>query len=126
MRERLDLDAYCSTPQIAIRPRGDAQTVIDQALARLGRTRRIVVSTEHHLIVPHLILADPGLIATAPAGLAIACRPHAALRILPPPVALPAYDVHQYWHARNHKDRFHTWFRGLVAQFFQNNPDLSV
>ena len=123
----LDLDRYCDMPHVAIRPRSDHQTVIDQALAGLGRQRRIVVTTEHHLIIPHLIMARPVLIATAPVGLAQACQIFPDLQLFAPPVELPNYDVHQYWHARFHKDRFHVWFRGLVAQFFQNNAlfDLS-
>ncbi len=119
--ETLDLDRYCDMPQVAIRPRSDVMTVIDQALAGLGRQRRIVLTTEHHLIIPHLIMAQPSLIATAPVGLGKACQIHGALRLYPPPVVLPNYDVHQYWHARFHKDRFHVWFRGLVAQFFQDS-----
>ena len=120
--DAISLDDYCAMPHVAINPVRGRPTFIDEALARLGRQRRIVCTTEHHLIIPYLIVASPSLIATAPGSLSEACRVHGALRLLPTPVGLPSYEVFHYWHARFHRDRFHVWFRNLVAHFFQHRP----
>jgi DNA-binding transcriptional LysR family regulator len=123
--DALDLDAYCERPHISIAPVRGRMSVIDDALAGLGRRRRIVLTTEHHLIIPHLIRADPTLIATAPGTMAEVCIGDPELRILEMPVELPGFDVFQYWHERSQRDRFHRWFRNLIAHFFQNRPGLT-
>ena len=120
--DAIDLDFYCAAPHVAISPIRGRPTIIDEALARMGRQRRIVLTTEHHLILPYILTQSPALIATAPEMMREACRMHRGLRVLPAPVELPDYDVFQYWHSRFHHDRFHGWFRNLVAHFFQNHP----
>ena len=118
----MDLAAYCELPHIALSPVRGRMSVIDDALARIGRRRRIVVTTEHHLVVPHLIRADSTLIATAPRTLIEVCRDDPAIQVFEVPVELPKFEVFQFWHARVHRDRFHLWFRGLISEIFQNNP----
>jgi DNA-binding transcriptional LysR family regulator len=122
----IELDAYCELPHISIAPVRGRMSVVDDALARIGRRRRIVLTTEHHLIIPHLIRTDPTLVATGPRTMAAVCAGEPEIRILDMPVELPSFDVFQYWHERVQKDRFHAWFRNLIAHFFQNNPELDA
>ncbi len=123
---KISLDRYCEMPHVSISPVRGRLSVIDDALARMGRSRRIVLTTEHHLIIPHLIRSDPSLIATAPRTLIDVCRDEPAIRFLDLPVELPRFDVFQYWHGRFQKDRFHGWFRNLISHFFQHHPALDV
>ena len=122
----LTLDAYCEAPHVAVTPIRGRPSVFDDALARLGRQRRIAVTTEHHLVIPYLIEADPTLIGTAPKILNMVLSHHPDLVELDLPVELPRFEVCQYWHARSHKDPFHVWFRGLIAQTFQRHPALDT
>ncbi len=115
----IDLDTYCRLPQVAVSPIRGQDSIIDKALSRSGRQRRVVVTTEHHMVIPYLLRADKRLIATVPRTLAELCRSDPGLRALELPLELPNFEVFQYWHARVHKDRFHVWFRSLITQFFQ-------
>ncbi len=116
----IDLDDYCAAPHIAFAADRGRLSLVDDTLARLGRRRNVVLSIEHYLPVPHLVRADPTVIATAPRRLGDLCRDDPALRVLELPFELPTLDVFQYWHARSHRDAFHVWFRGVVAHFFQH------
>ena len=120
----ITLDQYCDTPHISIAPVRGRLSVIDDALARMGRSRRIVLTTEHHLIIPYLIRSAPTLIATGPRTLLDVCGDDPAIRFLDLPVEMPRFDVFQYWHGRFQKDRFHGWFRNLISHYFQHHPAL--
>ena len=58
------LDAYLAYPHVLVTQRGGVmERRVDDALAKIGHRRRIVLSTPHFLVVPHLLLETP-LIAT--------------------------------------------------------------
>jgi DNA-binding transcriptional LysR family regulator len=120
--DALTLDQYCEMPHIAVSPIRGRPTVIDEALARLGRRRRIAVTIEHHLLIPHLIEADPTLIASAARMIGPVSSRHPDLKLLEVPVDLPSFDIFQYWHARSHQEPLHIWFRNLVSQIFRGHP----
>lgn len=117
----IDIDRYCDTPQISVAPVRGSLSVIDAALSRMGRRRPIVLTTEHHLVIPHLIRRAPHLIATVPRTVLDLFHDERSFRALELPIELPKFDVFQYWHARSHRDRFHTWFRNLVSESFQHS-----
>ncbi len=117
--ERLTLDSYCERPHVAVQPQLGRTSLVDAALARVGRQRRIVLTTQHHLIIPFLLEADPTLVATVPQVLATAWKPRGSLKSVALPFEFPSFEVAQYWHGRFHADRLHTWFRNLVAGCFQ-------
>ena len=124
--EKLTLDAYCERPHVAISPLLGRTSIVDEALARIGRRRRTVLTTQHHLIIPYLLESDPSLIATVPWVLANAWRRHGTLRSMELPFEFPSFEVSQYWHARFHSDRLHVWFRNLIAGSFQHPPILEL
>ena len=97
-------------------------SVFDSALARLGRKRRVVLTTPHHLILPLLIEEDPTLIGTVPEVLARAWQRRGPLKTFKLPFEFPPFEIAQYWHGRFHTDRQHTWFRNLIAACFQRRP----
>lgn len=117
--DRIDLDSYCELPHLAVVPINDQPSLIDQALARSGRGRRIVATTQHYLIVPHLIEAEPRLIATTSVSMRSVWERHPALRSVPLPFEMAPLDAYQHWHQRLHRDRFHMWVRQLIAEWFQ-------
>jgi len=60
------------------------------------------------------IIADSDCLLTAPTRLIDRLAEHFPLNTLPSPVAVPEIKIVQIWHERNHKDKAHQWFRGLV------------
>ncbi|WP_342234533.1 LysR family transcriptional regulator [Inquilinus sp. OTU3971] len=112
---QLDLAAFCEAEHVLVSTSGGGFTgVVDEALADLGRVRRVAVSVHDFLIVPR-ILAETDLIATLPARIGRSFAAHGLL-ILQPPLALPGFDVHMAWHARTHNDPAHRWFRDQALQ----------
>jgi DNA-binding transcriptional LysR family regulator len=120
--EKMTLDAYCERPHVVVTPLLGRVSVFDTALARLGRKRRVVLTTQHHLILPLLLEQDASLTGTVPEVLARAWQRRGTLKSYKLPFEFPPFEIAQYWHGRFHTDRQHTWFRNLIATCFQRQP----
>jgi len=110
----LDLDTYCSLSHVMVSPSGGGfYGMVDDALAALGRQRRVIVSLNSFLLLPEVI-AGSDFIATIPARLA---RNWATqLAVLAPPCELVRYDVMMGWHPRAHADPAQVWLRDAIVQ----------
>jgi DNA-binding transcriptional LysR family regulator len=117
--EKMTLDTYCERPHVVVAPLLGRISVYDAALARIGRQRRIVLTTQHHLILPLLLEKDPSLLGTVPEVLARAWVRRGTLKTFRLPFEFPPFEIAQWWHGRVHTDRQHMWFRNLVANCFQ-------
>lgn len=115
VKKRLTLETFVSLPHAFIAPRGTPGGIVDDALAALGRQRRVAVMLQSFLVAPWLI-AESDLVITLAERLARALSNTLPLRVLPPPVALPPFAIEAIWHERRHRDPAHRWLRGeLVA-----------
>jgi DNA-binding transcriptional LysR family regulator len=109
----LDLDTFCGLDHILVSPRGGGFSgVVDEELARRGRSRRVVVSLASFLLAPELV-ADSDLICTVPARLAR--RWSERLNVIAPPCEVGAFSMHMGWHPRAHSDPAQAWLREQVA-----------
>ncbi|WDY59977.1 LysR family transcriptional regulator [Pseudomonas sp. PSKL.D1] len=110
--ERFTLEVFCALDHVLVSMAGNAfHGVTDDALARVGRSRRVVTSVSSFLILPEL-LADSDLIAVVPRRLA----QHASgLSSLEPPLAIPGFCKTMAWHGRTHSDAGQQWLRALLA-----------
>ncbi len=120
----ISLDRYCAADHIGIDSYASGYSPIDVWLTEMGRTRRVPVVVQHHLVAPYLIEADPALLATVTVQLASMIDDHPKLTMLTPEFELPDIEIYQYWHFRFRRDPFHVWLRGLVAEAFMNRPNL--
>ena len=100
--------------QPPVRSRGTAGGFVDDALAALGRQRRVAVAVPHFLVAP-LVLAETDLIATLPRRIAAAFAPMTALALRPPPVAVTGFTIHLLWHERTAADPAQRWLRDQIA-----------
>ena len=110
------LDLFPELPQqphLLVAPGGTPGSVVDDALAALGRSRRVAVAVPHFLVVPH-VLAATDLIATLPSRVVDALAEPRDLVRLPPPLALPGFGVEMIWHERSHHDPAQRWLRDQV------------
>jgi DNA-binding transcriptional LysR family regulator len=110
----ITLEEYVSLPHVLASGREDPRGRADDALAALGLTRRVLVSTPHFLAIPHL-LRSAGAIATLPATLAQSFVPEFALATTSLPFDMPVLDVSMLWHASYDADPAHRWLRDRVA-----------
>ncbi|WP_396333518.1 LysR family transcriptional regulator [Burkholderia anthina] len=112
-------------PQIVVSLTGRASAAYDNAFDAYGIRRNIYLTTPHFLAVPHLIDAQPDLIATVPLELGTVFSRLGTVRILPPPVALPPFALRQHWHARFNTDPANVWLRHLIKETFERYPDVN-
>jgi len=109
--ETLALDRFCALDHVLVSSSGGAfQGVTDQALARIGRSRRVTVSVTSFLVLPEILMASD-LIAVVPRRLAT--KPN-GLIMLEPPVDIPGFSKTVAWHERTHHDPGHKWLRSLL------------
>jgi DNA-binding transcriptional LysR family regulator len=111
--KRLTLDRYVELSHLVVSPGVNPGSVVDSALARLGRARRVVVRVHTFPIAPSVI-AGSDLVLTAPMHTLAAMAPPYRLRLLPPPVELASFGVYLAWHPRVHHDPASVWFRGKL------------
>jgi DNA-binding transcriptional LysR family regulator len=107
---KLTLARYCAAAHLLIAPRGTPGSLVDDALAAAGRSRRIALAVPHFLVVPYLI-ASSDLIATLATRVASTFADTLKLVTMPPPLALPKFQIAVTWHERNQDDLPHRWLR---------------
>ena len=113
---KLSLDAYVETPHLLITLGDDAgPTWVDQALAKLGKKRRVAARVRYFTTAP-LVIARTDLLLTGPSMLIRYFADLVPLQILKPPIDLPTYPEEAYWHERFDADPAHAWLRDLVQK----------
>lgn len=109
----LTLDTFCALEHMLVSWQGKSfQGVTDDALAALGRTRRVGLSVSSFLILPEL-LAISDMVAVLPRRLA---SQHPDMQIVTPPLPIPGFSKSMAWHERTHRDPAHRWLRQLLAE----------
>jgi DNA-binding transcriptional LysR family regulator len=69
-------------------------------------------------IVAAIVASRTDSVATLPARAAIFLAEHLNLITFAPAVALPSFEIAQYWHERYHRDPGHRWFRTASFDLF--------
>lgn len=114
VKKRLSLDDFVALPHALVAPRGTAGSVVDAALARLGRRRRVALEVPHFLVAPHVV-RETDLVLTLAGRLAARLAPMLGLRQLAPPIELEGFTMSMVWHERQHADASHAWMRAAIA-----------
>ncbi|WP_234023079.1 LysR family transcriptional regulator [Sorangium cellulosum] len=114
-RGRLSLDRYCGLSHLLVTPRGTPGSFVDDALAALGRSRRVAAAVPHFLVAPHVIAATD-LVATLGARIVDATAAPLGLSVLPPPIELASFSFSLIWHRRTQNDQAHRWLRDQVVK----------
>ncbi|VUS46847.1 LysR family transcriptional regulator [Klebsiella spallanzanii] len=112
----LTLDLFCELEHVLVSWQGDSfRGVTDDALATLGRSRRVGLSVSSFLVLPE-VLAVSDMIAVVPRRLA---KMASGMKIAPPPLAIPGFTKSMAWHERSHRDPAQQWLRELLHQTAQ-------
>lgn len=113
MNSELSLDQFCALDHVLVSPAGGGfHGVTDEALEKLGRSRRVTVSVASFLVLPEILMCSD-LIAVVPRRLAVH---QVGLRSLEPPVEIPGFRKTLVWHERTHSDAGHRWVRSLIVE----------
>lgn len=116
----LDLDRFCALEHALVSSSGGSFSgVTDEALARLGRSRRVSLSVPAFLVLPDILRASD-LVSVLPQRLA-AGQPGLVQRELP--VQVPGFTKLLAWHPRSHQEPGQRWLRDLLASCCQAAGD---
>lgn len=107
---RITLPRYASANHVLVAPRGTPGSLVDDALARAGKSRRVAVAVPNFLVVPYLV-ASSDLIATLPTRIATMFAETTKLALMSPPLELEPFEMAMAWHERMHDDVRHRWLR---------------
>ena len=108
----LTLDEFCALDHLLISTSGGRFSgTVDEALAALGRRRRVMASIQSYALAP-LILAGTNCICTLPRR--FLARFSESLDLLAPPLPLATFALNAFWHPRMRDDPGHIWLREQV------------
>jgi DNA-binding transcriptional LysR family regulator len=113
----ISLDDYVRLPHVLTSlQRGLGERgVVDDALAKLGLRRTVVLTTPRFLVVPSLVARAP-VVVTMHARLARLFAAELGLSLSPPPVELQDIAISILWHASYDHDPAHAWLRRIVVR----------
>ena len=117
----LSLDDYCARPHAMVSFAGDLNGFVDEQLARLNRSRKVV------LAVPQFnglgtLLAGTDLIAVVPDYTAATLTAAGGLRAEDPPFESSAFEMSMAWRGAQDNDPAERWLRSRIQMFF-GDPD---
>ena len=111
---RLTLKAFCELDHVLVTEQPNGRGIVDELLARDGRSRNIAVRVPRHTLVPELI-ARTDLVATIDRRVALAQAERLGLRVCKTPVPLAMGSVAMIWHERTQADEARAWLREQIA-----------
>jgi DNA-binding transcriptional LysR family regulator len=112
---KLDLARYLECGHLLVSAAGDARGSVDNALAKIGKERRVVAAVPQFL-AGFAAVASSDMITTAPRRLA---RRHAAafgLRQFEVPFSMPGFEVGTLRHENTAQDAGLNWLESELAQ----------
>ncbi|WP_201439398.1 LysR substrate-binding domain-containing protein [Saccharothrix sp. 6-C] len=102
---------YAAAEHLTVSRRGRLGNALDEALARLGLTRRVVAAAPTEAAA-FAFVRGTDLVVTVPESTARSAA--ADLELLPLPLELPPARVYLLWRQRYDTDRAHLWLRELA------------
>jgi len=114
LRTPLTLGDYLSCSHVLVTQRGGVmERQVDDALAQIGRQRRIILSTPHFLVVPHLLREAP-LMATMHGRAATWLGKAFKLITSPVPADVSSFQESIVWHEVVDRDPAQLWLRQTI------------
>jgi DNA-binding transcriptional LysR family regulator len=111
----LTLSSYLAQSHILIAPSGLPGSIVDDALSRLGKSRRVVAILRHFTSAP-IVVARSDVLLTCPQSLALAVQDIMPFALAAPPLELPTVSLRVIWHERCQDDPAHIWLREMVRE----------
>ena len=117
IESRLSLKQFLAEDHVVVTTDVTGHWIVNKALDEKRIARKVAVRLPDFLGL-EAVVAGTDLVVIVPERLGDVMQKAARVKILPPPVELPAYLVKQHWHERYHHDPSNRWLRGVVAQLF--------
>ena len=111
----ISLEDFVRLPHVLTTLRKGERGVVDDALAKLGLSRTVALTTSRFVAVPFLVAGAP-VVTTMHGRLARYFAGALGLSLSPAPVELPEAPASLVWHASYDSDPAHMWLRQTVAR----------
>src|SRR5664279_3748837 len=110
----LTLDDYCAARHVRVNFAGRPRGFVDEALARQGRERRVVL-TVNQFSTAARVVHESDLLTVLPRSFVPATGLADGLAIRKAPMTLPRIEVGMLWHRRDERDPAARWLRETVV-----------
>jgi DNA-binding transcriptional LysR family regulator len=120
----LTLDSYCDADHVLVSFSGRAHGPADDALANLGRERRVVM-TVNQFFTAGQIVEGSDLISIIPRHSLVSTRMADTLVSKKLPFSLPAVQVDMLWHERDAANATHKWVRNTLREIVDADSRLA-
>lgn len=121
----ITLDEYCARPHAMVSFSGDLSGNIDLDLARVGRTRKVVLAVPQFSGL-RALLKGTDLIATVPDYAACALVEDCALRADDPPFHIDEAELSMVWSGVHDNDPAERWLRARIAEHMSAQLPISA
>ncbi len=111
----LSLDAYCQAQHLRVSFAGRPRGFVDEALVRLGRTRRVMI-TVNEFSTAGAVVRQSDLLTVLPRSYVAATGFADELATQPLPFEMPPIQVGLLWHRRDEPDAAQRWLRATLAR----------
>ena len=106
------------TPHVLASPPGTQHlAAVERVLMRRDVRAPVALRVRSFLSIGPIV-ADTDLVSPVPNNLARLIADHLPLKLLAPPIELPAFEVRLYWHRRFDADPALGWLRALMIELF--------
>ena len=114
---KLTRKAFSAEGHILVMASGTGHSIVDKVLAQNKVERRVVLRVQGFLGVARIV-AQTEFLVIVPRQLGQALAQQERVKVLEPPVSLPAYKVKQHWHERFNADAGNKWLRQAMVGLF--------
>ncbi len=111
----LTVEQFAKLSHVLVTPRGDLKGIVDNALEKLGKQRRVVIGSSNFLSAGWVV-AHSDFVLSAPGRIIDSLCEYLPLRDFPTPVPIPHLELFQVWHSRTHHDPAQKWLRQRISE----------
>jgi DNA-binding transcriptional LysR family regulator len=111
----LTLDAYCAERHLRVSFAGRPRGFVDEALAALGRQRRVMI-TVSNFFTAGSVVHQSELLTVLPRSFVPATGFASKLALAELPFEMPGIDVGLLWHRRHEQDTAQRWLRDTLRR----------
>jgi DNA-binding transcriptional LysR family regulator len=111
----LPIELFCELPHAIRSIDGSMSGSTDEALSKIGQTRRVKLALPHFQAVA-LAVASGNYLAAVPRQFAQSAAKNLPIAIYQAPLSIPVPEVKLYWHARHDDEPPHRWIRNKILE----------
>ena len=115
--ERITARQFAAASHAIVTPGGWGHGIIERTLIEHGLEQRITLRMQNFLVLASIV-ATTDMVAIVPHSVGSQLSMHNDVKLLPLPIAIPAFDIRQCWQERFHDDKGNRWLRQQFAELF--------